>query len=103
MMTGQQKIMSESGVQVKGLLTTISQHQANSHAAMPSCRAKRIRRLSSEFSHIQFGQQRDDGWKRGEYVQPRRSISYLLEAVKNGKNIVRVISDDTDVFVLLIV
>ena len=29
-------------------------------------------------------------------------ISYLLEAVKNGKNIVRVISDDTDVFVLLI-
>ena len=30
------------------------------------------------------------------------TISYLLEAVKNGKNIVRVISDDTDVFVLLI-
>ena len=29
-------------------------------------------------------------------------ISYLLEAVNNGKNIVRVISDDTDVFVLLI-
>ena len=29
-------------------------------------------------------------------------ISYLLEAVKNGKNIVRVISDDTDVFVLFI-
>ena len=29
-------------------------------------------------------------------------ISYLLEVVKNGKNIVRVISDDTDVFVLLI-
>ena len=29
-------------------------------------------------------------------------ISYLLEAVKNGKNIVRVIIDDTDVFVLLI-
>ena len=29
-------------------------------------------------------------------------ISYLLEAVKNGKNIVRLISDDTDVFVLLI-
>ena len=27
--------------------------------------------LSSEFSHIQFGQQRGDGWKRGEYVQPR--------------------------------
>ena len=34
-MTGQQKIMSESGVQVKGLLTTISQHQGSSHAAMP--------------------------------------------------------------------
>ena len=30
------KIMSESGVQVKGLLTIISQHQASSHAAMPS-------------------------------------------------------------------
>ena len=29
-------------------------------------------------------------------------ISYLLKAVKNGKNIVRLISDDTDVFVLLI-
>ena len=29
-------------------------------------------------------------------------ISYLLEAVKNGKNIVRVISDDTGVFLLLI-
>ena len=29
-------------------------------------------------------------------------IGYLLEAVKNRKNIVRVISDDTDVFVLLI-
>ena len=29
-------------------------------------------------------------------------ISYILEAVKNGKNIVRVISDDTDIFVLLI-
>ena len=29
-------------------------------------------------------------------------ISYLLEAVKNGKNIVRVISDDTDVCVLLV-
>ena len=29
-------------------------------------------------------------------------ISFLLKAVKNGKNIVRVISDDTDVFVLLI-
>ena len=29
-------------------------------------------------------------------------ISYILEAVKNGKNIVRVISDDIDVFVLLI-
>ena len=29
-------------------------------------------------------------------------ISYLLEVVKNGKNIVRVISDDTDIFVLLI-
>ena len=102
-MTGQQKIMSESGVRVKGMLTTISQHQASSHAAMPSRRAKRIRRLSSEFSHIQFGQQRDDGWKRGEYEQPRRSISYLLEAVENGKNIVRVINDDTDIFVLLIV
>ena len=29
-------------------------------------------------------------------------ISYLLITVKNGKNIVRVISDDIDVFVLLI-
>ena len=29
-------------------------------------------------------------------------ISYLLEAVRNVKNTVRVISDDTDVFVLLI-
>ena len=29
-------------------------------------------------------------------------ISYLQETVKNGKNIVRVISNDTDVFVLLI-
>ena len=29
-------------------------------------------------------------------------ISYLLEAVTNGKNIVRVISDDTDIFLLLI-
>ena len=29
-------------------------------------------------------------------------ISYILEAVKNSKSIVRVISDDTDVFVLLI-
>jgi len=29
-------------------------------------------------------------------------ISYLLEAVKNGKNIARMISEDTDVFVLLI-
>ncbi len=29
-------------------------------------------------------------------------ISYLLEAVANGKQTVRVISDDTDVFVLLI-
>ena len=29
-------------------------------------------------------------------------ISYLLEAVQNGKNIVRVLSDDTDVFVLFI-
>ena len=29
-------------------------------------------------------------------------ISHLIEAVKNGKNIVRVISDDIDVFVLLI-
>ena len=30
------------------------------------------------------------------------TIRYLLEAVKNGKNIERVISNDTDVFVLLI-
>ena len=29
-------------------------------------------------------------------------IGYILEAVKYGKNIVRVLSDDTDVFVLLI-
>ena len=29
-------------------------------------------------------------------------ISYFLEAVKNGTNIVRVISDETDVFILLI-
>ena len=29
------------------------------------------------------------------------TISYLLEDVKNGKNIVRMINDDTDVFVLL--
>ena len=29
-------------------------------------------------------------------------ISYLLESVKNGKNIVRVISDDTEFFILLI-
>jgi len=36
MMTGQQEIMSESGVQVKGLLVTISQYQASSQAAMPS-------------------------------------------------------------------
>ena len=28
-------------------------------------------------------------------------ISYFLETVKNGKNSVRVISDDTDVFLLL--
>ena len=34
--TGQQKIMSESGVQIKRLLTTISQHQASIHAAMSS-------------------------------------------------------------------
>ena len=29
-------------------------------------------------------------------------ISYLLEATRNGKNTVRVITDDTDIFILLI-
>ena len=29
-------------------------------------------------------------------------ISYVLEAVNSGKRVIRVLSDDTDVFVLLI-
>ena len=51
MMTGQKKIMSESGVQVKGLLTIISQYQASSHAIM-KCKAnkKALVRILSTFN-----------------------------------------------------
>ena len=106
MMTGQLKILSESGMQMKGLLTTISQHQASSHAAMPSRRPRQITRLSSVLSTFSLGiNMKTVGREESMYSYDKADISiisFLLEAAMTGKYTVRVISDDTDVFVLLI-
>ena len=35
-------------------------------------------------------------------IMMRQMVSYVLEAAKNGKRVIRMLSDDTDVFVLLV-
>ena len=67
---------------------------------------RQIRKLSSEFSPLSILATTWQWLEESIYSHGEADIiiitsSYLLEAVKNGKNTVWMISDDTDVFVLL--
>ena len=106
MMTGQQKIMSESGVQVKGAVNyNITSSKLPCCDAIMNSKAnkKALIRVLSTFNlgnKVTMVGREESVYNNGE--AEITIISYLLEAVKNGKNFVRVISDDIDVFVLLI-